>query len=61
MVSEYVTQSRREGVNRQTYPYVLSGWAQALIHAAMVTYGLDMEAATEHVGDMINDVETGRD
>lgn len=57
LVSEYVTRSRRNGVTSIERVAV----ADMLIYAAMITYGLSEEDATERVGDMINDVETGRD
>jgi hypothetical protein len=57
LVSEYVTRSR----DGSTGDMRLSGMAHMLTLAAMVTHGMDEETATEWVGDMINDIETGRD
>lgn len=61
MVVEYVNVSRQGQWSDADKPARLYGWAQCLIHAAMVTYGLSEEGATERIADMINDVETGRD
>lgn len=59
MVAEYVADSRRMVLVDHGREQRLYGWAQSLIHVAMIVYGLSEEDAAERVGDMINDVETG--
>lgn len=36
------------------------GWGEALVHVAMVTFGLDEEAATERAGDDLAEMRADR-